>query len=247
MIIKISKFGIFAFLLISTSHLNAQKNIKIQKVKDAIVYVYDGFESNSLKEDSGIGWNGVWEFKKGENISFNEKSLKYDSKSYNTKGGSVESKSKESSIIERAFKDKYNLKGSTFYTSFLITKDNNASFSLNGFADKAFRYGLKIDKNGIITIRNSGKWGKPSKKGLLKSNKTYLVVLYKRGVLYRSVIFEEGDKIPKNSRKINWITEDKSASGVNLDKIQFEFSGGNVSIDEFRLGATFNSVTETSN
>ena len=54
---------------------------------------------------------------------------------------------------------------------------------------------------------------------------------------------EDGDKIPKNPKRIVWVAEERSVSGVHLDRFEFEFSGGNVTVDEFRLGNTFNSVT----
>lgn len=240
---KLSKAGVLILFLTSIFSLNAQKNIKIQKVTDEIVYVYDGFENNSLKEDSGIGWNGTWKYEKGNSLTFNKKSLKYDSKNFTSNGGSIESESTNRSTIIRSLKDTYALKGSNFYTSFLIKKDNKASFEFKGFGKKHFRYGLKISPEGSVTIRNSANWGKASKNGIIEDNSTYLVVLYKRGASYKVAVYKDGDKIPKNPRRITWAIEERSVSGVNLDKFEFELSGGSITIDEFRLGNTFNSVT----
>ena len=252
---QLLKTAMAVLLSFIVAHLNAQ-NITINSSVDS-VYVADDFSSGSstlVGSGSGIGWSGNWLSNQGSGIHVNtSSSLVYPSGSFfSSAGGYAYTNAGETSISnKRLLTNGINLGGSTtFYVSFLAQKSASGNFRIEGQrSDGVTRYGIGVETDGKLKVNAAGQIV-TSDQSLFENEKTYLVVArwdYVGGQAdLKMILFEEGEGIPASDEGLIWNHTDGDAegqTGVVLEQFNFEFTAGAVKIDAFKLGSTWNSVT----
>ena len=219
-----------------------KKNILIDGATNEL-FLYDGIEGAVLSNTNGTGWSGPWSQTSGSGIRNDVSSLIYPTGSGSAVHGTAMTASGTNSII-RSFTNTYEMYGSKFYLSYLVQKSGDSEFTIKGYGGDNLRYGMQITKGGSIRVRASQHYGELAT-GAMEDNITYLVVLHKNSTTSSVAIFKQGDAIPTYPSNVSWIATHTAATGVDLDRLDFEFEGtGTFTIDEIRLGSTFQSVTK---
>ena len=236
-------FGFTMLLLVATTTVTAQTNIVIDDTTADQIFLYGGAEGDPFADNNGTGWSGSWTITSGTTVAGSANSLVYPTGSGTALyGGAISSDG--TNIIERSFIDTYELLETTFYLSFLAVKTGASTLTLKGFSGTNPRYGMQITASGNLRVRASTKYGDYAT-GVFNNDVTYLVVIAKQGNNCMVTLFKEGDTVPTNPDDVTWLASATRATGADLDKFVFEFTGDNFKIDVLRLGSTLASVTKS--
>ena len=248
---KLQKIGLAIMLLSALGQLNAQLN------------VYDGVNGDPLVNTDGIGWSvgTPWVHDSGSSVVYHASSLEYPT-GFGSGGNNGSIRLFGANKISRLTLDAHELFNTEFYISFLVTKNALGSFEFHGNYDSNSsitnsRLGLKVTASGQIDARSSTQWSSDnpvdatnftSADGVFENDTTYLVVLRKTSGHVLVGIYKEGDAVPSSyfSEDANWISRTNSTTSVDIDTFVFHCTSGNVYIDEFIMGDTFNDVVTAS-
>jgi len=243
---KKSNICIIIMLLATFSFVTKAQDISINSSKDSI-YLYDDFtiEGENLTNEngsSGKGWDDNWTIQSGSSndiLTSNDYLL--------TIGNSIG--------LIRNISYPVLLGSSTFYTSFLMSKDASGYFRITGFDDEGrSRFGIHIAVDGKIGAQAGTMEGSTSfsTESLLENDKTYLLVAkywYENSKGNMQIaVFENSGSLPEDEASVIWdFSAIGGTTGLPIDYFRMAFSNSSVLFDEFKIGDTWKSVTENTN
>lgn len=222
------------------------QDISINTSKDSI-YLYDDFTIDGEKltnenGSSGKGWDDNWTIQSGS------------SNDILTSNGYLHTIGNSIGLI-RNLTHPILLGSSTFYTSFLMSKDASGYFRITGFDDEGrSRFGVHIAVDGKIgaqagTTESAASF---STESLIENDKTYLVVAKYRYENTKGnmqiAVFENSGSLLEDEASVSWdFSATGGTTGLPIDYFRMAFSSSSVLLDEFKIGDTWKSVTENTN
>ncbi len=235
--------GIALFLLVFLANFTAiQAQIPGNAgVRDS-VYIWDDFSiTGDILTDTngstGAGWDGVWTYTDGT-----DSGVDVLAEGLSVKAGGFG--------IDRDLINSIPLGTSEFFLSFVVNKSETGHFRIAGNrADGIERYAVGVNADGALRA-NIANTIVTSDAGVIANNSTYLVVakwMYSGNGLMNIAVIPASEIIPADEPVAGeWELEGVGGqTGVPIDYFRLDFTSGDVSIYDFKVGDTWNSVVDS--